>query len=200
MTGAPAALLAPGFSDKGPSVTCSSATGPSATAPSGSEPSAVMRTRRRDPRACGCSGGRVAHGPRGAVAGSCGPAAGPRGWTGSCGAVAGSSGAVTAEFAVTLPAVLLLLAMLLAGASAGVTQLRLEEGARAGARALARGDDSATVERIVRTLSGGSASATVSADGEWLHVTVTDRVGGPLGASIPWLLTAQASTRSETAG
>ena len=186
MTGAPAALLAPGFSDKGPSVTCSSATGPSATAPSGSEPSAVMRTRRRDPRACSCSGGRVAHGPRG--------------WTGSCGAVAGSSGAVPAEFAVTLPAVLLLLAMLLAGASAGVTQLRLEEGARAGARALARGDDSATVERIVRTLSGGSASATVSADGEWLHVTVTDRVGGPLGASIPWLLTAQASTRSETAG
>ena len=193
MTGAPAALLAPGFSDKGPSVTCSSATGPSATAPSGSEPSAVMRTRRRDPRACSCSGGRVAHGPRGAVAGSCGPAAGPHGWTGSC-------GAVTAEFAVTLPAVLLLLAMLLAGASAGVTQLRLEEGARAGARALARGDDSATVERIVRTLSGGSASAAVSADGEWLHVTVTDRVGGPLGASIPWLLTAQASTRSETAG
>ena len=193
MTGAPAALLAPGFSDKGPSVTCSSATGPSATAPSGSEPSAAMSTHRRDPRACSCSGGRVAHGPRGAVAGSCGPAAGPRGWTGSC-------GAVTAEFAVTLPAVLLLLAMLLAGASAGVTQLRLEEGARAGARALARGDDSATVERIVRTLSGGSASAAVSADGEWLHVPVTDRVGGPLGASIPWLLTAQASTRSETAG
>lgn len=142
----------------------------------------------------------MAYGPRGAVADLCGPAAGPRGWTGSCGAVAGSCGAVTAEFAVTLPAVLLLLAMLLAGSSAGVTQLRLEEGARAGARALARGDDSATVERIVRTLSGGSASATVSADGEWLHVTVTDRVGGPLGASIPWLLTAQASTRSETAG
>ncbi|MDQ5861042.1 MAG: hypothetical protein M3536_02120, partial [Actinomycetota bacterium] len=36
-------------------------------------------------------------------------------------------GAVTAEFAVALPAVLLLLALLLAGASAGVTQLRLEE-------------------------------------------------------------------------
>jgi hypothetical protein len=152
-----------------------------------------MRTHRRDPPACSCSGGHLAPGPRGAVAGSCGPAAGPRGCT-------GSRGAVTAEFAVTLPAVLLLLAMLLAGASAGVTQLRLEEGARAGARALARGDDSATVERIVRTLSGGSASAAVSADGEWLHVTVTDRVGGPLGASIPWLLTARASTLSETAG
>lgn len=135
----------------------------------------------------------MAQGRRHAVTGSCGPVAGPRDCT-------GSRGAVTAEFAVTLPAVLLLLAMLLAGASAGVTQLRLEEGARAGARALARGDDSATVERIVRTLSGGSASAAVSADGEWLHVTVTDRVGGPLGASIPWLLTARASTRSEAAG
>ncbi|MGF9648560.1 TadE family type IV pilus minor pilin [Pseudarthrobacter oxydans] len=113
--------------------------------------------------------------------------------------VAGSCGAVTAEFAVTLPAVLLLLAMLLAGAAAGVTQLRLEEGARAGARALARGDDSAAVERIVRTLSGASASAVIAAEGEWLSVTVTDRVGGPLGASFPWTLTATASTRSETA-
>lgn len=111
-----------------------------------------------------------------------------------------SRGAVTAEFAVTLPAVLLVLAMLLAGASAGITQLRLEEGARAGARALARGDDSASVERTVRTLAGATASAAVSADGEWLHVTVTDRVGGPLGAAIPWLLSARASTRSEATG
>ena len=99
---------------------------------------------------------------------------------------------------MTLPAVLMLLAMLLAGAAAGVTQLRLEEGARAGARALARGDDPAAVEQIVRTLSGASASAAVTADGEWLSVTVTDRAGGPLGSSVPWLLTARASTRSES--
>lgn len=109
-------------------------------------------------------------------------------------------GAVTAEFAVALPAVLALLAMLLAGAAAGMTQLRIEEGARAGARALARGDDPAAVERTVRTLAGGSAAASVSADGEWLSITVTDRVPGPLGSSIPWTLTARASTRSETAG
>lgn len=108
-------------------------------------------------------------------------------------------GAVTAEFAVALPAVVALLALLLAGAAAGVTQLRIEEGARAGARALARGEDPAAVERTVRTLAGGTASASVAADGEWLSVTVTDRVGGPLGTSIPWTLTAQASTRSETA-
>ena len=153
--------------------TAPTATGQSVTGPSVATQSATGRTGGWDRRACSPSGGPTAQGSRGAV---------------------------TAEFAVTLPAVLLLLAILLAGASAGVTQLRLEEGARAGARALARGDDSATVERIVRTLAGGSASAAVSADGEWLHVTVTDRVGGPLGASIPWHLTARASTRSEAAG
>jgi Flp pilus assembly protein TadG len=108
-------------------------------------------------------------------------------------------GAVTAEFAVALPAVLLLLALLLAGVAAGVTQLRLEEAARAGARALARGEDAGTVEGIVRTLAGGSATAAVAANGEWLSVTVADRTGGPLGAAIPWTLTARASTRSETA-
>ncbi|MFC4395458.1 TadE family type IV pilus minor pilin [Arthrobacter sedimenti] len=101
---------------------------------------------------------------------------------------------------MALPAVLALLAMLLAGAAAGMTQLRIEEGARAGARALARGDDPAAVERTVRTLAGGSAAASISADGEWLSITVTDKVPGPLGSSIPWTLTARASTRSETAG
>lgn len=108
------------------------------------------------------------------------------------------TGAVTAEFAVALPAVLLLLALLLSGAAAGVTQLRLEEAAHAGARALARGEDPAAAEGIVRTLAGASATASVSADGEWLSVTVADRVGGPLGATVPWTLTARATVRSET--
>jgi Flp pilus assembly protein TadG len=104
---------------------------------------------------------------------------------------------VTAEFAVALPAVLLLLAMLLAGAAGGVTQLRLEEAARAGARALARGEDPAAVAGIARALAGASATASVTADGEWLSVTVADRVGGPLGATVPWTLTAKATARSE---
>ncbi|TLM84372.1 TadE family protein [Pseudarthrobacter sp. NamE2] len=109
-----------------------------------------------------------------------------------------SRGAVTAEFAVVLPAVVALLALLLTGASAGVTQLRIEEGARAGARALARGEDPAAVQRTVRTLAGETAVASVSGEGGWYGVTVTDRVGGPLGSSIPWTLTARASSRSET--
>jgi len=53
-------------------------------------------------------------------------------------AAARERGAVTAEFAVALPAVVLLLAFLLAGGAAGLTQLRLEEAVRAGARAAIR--------------------------------------------------------------
>lgn len=122
------------------------------------------------------------------------------GGRGTTDGAANAQGTVTAEFAVALPAVLALLAMLLAGAAAGMTQLRIEEGARAGARALARGDDPGAVERTVRTLAGGSAAASVAADGEWFNITVTDRVPGPLGSAIPWVLTARASTRSEAAG
>ncbi|MDE8668009.1 TadE family type IV pilus minor pilin [Pseudarthrobacter sp. H3Y2-7] len=107
------------------------------------------------------------------------------------------AGAVTAEFAVALPAVLLLLALLLSGAAAGVTQLRLEEAALAGGRALARGEDPAAAEGIVRALAGTSATVSVAADGEWLHVTVADRAGGPLASTLPWTLTAKASARRE---
>lgn len=108
-------------------------------------------------------------------------------------------GAVTAEFAVALPAVLLLLAMLLAGSAAGITQLRLEEAARAGARALARGEEPPAVEGMVRKLAGATASSAVVADGEWLGVTVSDRVAGPFGTVVPWTLTARAEARGETA-
>lgn len=107
-------------------------------------------------------------------------------------------GAVTAEFAVALPAVLLLLALLLAGSAAGITQLRLEEAARACARALARGDGNSAVDGIVRRLAGDAAVAVVSEDGEWIKVTVSAPVAGPLGSLIPWTLSAAASARGET--
>jgi Flp pilus assembly protein TadG len=109
-------------------------------------------------------------------------------------------GAVTAEFAVALPAVLLLLGMLLAGSAAGLTQLRLEEAARAGARALARGEDPGAVEGIVRQLAGNSASAAISTEGEWLTVTVSGRSGGPVASVVPWTLSAKATARGEASG
>lgn len=107
-------------------------------------------------------------------------------------------GAVTAEFAVALPAVVLLLAFLLAGGAAGITQVRLEEAARAGARATARGEAAGSVEGIVRRLAGEGVTSAVTEDGQWLTVTASSRVGGALGPLIPWTLTASASARSET--
>ena len=117
----------------------------------------------------------------------------PGGAGGSC------LGAVTAEFAVALPAVILLLALLLAASAAGVTQLRLEDAARAGARALARGDSAADVDGIVRRLAGRTAGAAVAADGEWISLTVSGRVPGTIGALLPWTLSARAWARRESA-
>lgn len=105
---------------------------------------------------------------------------------------------MTAELAVALPAVLLVLGLLLAGSAAGLTQLRLEEAAGAGARAFARGEDAATVGGIVRQLAGDSARSTVTADGIWLSVTVSGTVSGAAAPLIPWTLTAKAWARRES--
>lgn len=110
----------------------------------------------------------------------------------------GSPGAVTAEFAVALPAVMLLLALLLAGSAAGVTQLRFEEAARAGARALARGEGAAAVDGIVRQLAGDSAVSAITDDAGWVGVTVSGRVPGSVGSLVPWTLTARAWARGES--
>jgi hypothetical protein len=116
----------------------------------------------------------------------------------AAGVAAAARGAVTAEFAVALPAVVLLLGLLLAGSAAGLTQLRLEEAARAGARALARGEDAAAVGGIVRQLAGDSALAAVASDGVWLSVTASGTVSGAMGPLVPWTLTAKAWARSES--
>ncbi|MFF2030114.1 TadE family type IV pilus minor pilin [Arthrobacter sp. NPDC058192] len=109
-------------------------------------------------------------------------------------------GAVTAEFAVALPSVVLLLALVLAGSAAGVTQIRIEEAARGGARALARGAPTAEVDAIVHRLGGEAAGSTVALDGEWRGVTVSSRVPGPVGSLIPWTLNASAWARAEASG
>lgn len=111
-----------------------------------------------------------------------------------------SRGAVTAEFAVALPAVVLLLALLLAGSAAGVTQMRLEEAARAAARALARGEDPSAVDAIVRRLAGSAAAPAVTSDGEWFSVTVSGKVPGAVGSLLPWTLSARAWARNESSG
>lgn len=107
------------------------------------------------------------------------------------------TGSVTAEFAILLPAMTVLLAILLFSVAAGILQLRLEEGARAGARALARGDSSVEVLEIVARASGQKVDVSVGTSGGYATVTVQGRVGGVLSGLIQWTQTAHSSVKVE---
>jgi Flp pilus assembly protein TadG len=87
---------------------------------------------------------------------------------------------VTAETAVVLPVLLLVLA----GAVAAVTvvggQLRAVDAAREGARAAARGESVAVVTDLVRRSAPEGAATTVTVDGDDVRVVVTATIA-PLG-------------------
>lgn len=119
---------------------------------------------------------------------------------GNAAAVVNARGSVTAETAVVLPAITALLALLLLAVSAGMLQLRLEEGARAGARALARGDSAALVLDLVSRVAGDNVSVSLASAGSYATVTVQGKVDGVLSGLVPWTQSAQASARVETAG
>ena len=81
-------------------------------------------------------------------------------------------GSVTAEFAVALPAVVLVLALCLTGMQAVGQQLRLADAAAHAARSLARGEPSdVAAARAAREVPG--ASITQSADGDLTCVTAS---------------------------
>lgn len=106
-------------------------------------------------------------------------------------------GAVTAELAVAMPAVAVLLAGLLTGAAAGITQLRLEEAARAAARQVMRGE-AASAEATVARLAGPRAALVLSTEGEWVRVRVESVLGAPLLEHLPITLAAEAAALPET--
>lgn len=106
-------------------------------------------------------------------------------------------GAVTAELAVGLPAVVLLVVAVLTGAAAGMTQLRVEEAARAAAREIMRGG-SAEADAAARRIAGPGARVSITADGEWLQVEVGSSVSAPLLDRLPLELTATAAALPES--
>lgn len=112
----------------------------------------------------------------------------------------GQHGAVTAEVAVVLPALVVLLAVLLGTAHIGTVQLRLEEAARAGAREVMRGESTTSVEQTVRRLAGSSATTHVEAGSGWTTVEVRARVEGPVVGLIGINLAATASGKEEHDG
>ncbi|MCQ1999668.1 TadE family type IV pilus minor pilin [Arthrobacter zhaoxinii] len=100
-------------------------------------------------------------------------------------------GAATAEFAVALPAIVLVLVGGLTGISAGVTQLRLEEAARAAAREIMRADPAAA-EAAVERLAGTSAQLVLSEEGQWTAVEVRSVLSLPVLSLLPLELSADA--------
>ena len=123
---------------------------------------------------------------------------------------AAEEGVITAEFAVALPAVTVVLALCLGAASTGVAQLKVEESARTAARAAARGDSEAQIRSAVSRIDPAqSVQISVSSDsavdaGEGRAGGV--RVGGSrpapgvVGSATGWVLRADAHARVESSG
>lgn len=133
--------------------------------------------------------GEAARGPRSVVARRPRGVATRRRW--------GDRGMVTAEIAVALPAVVVLLGGLIALVVAVGAQMRCIDAAREGARAAARGDPAGQVIAVATRAAPAGAQVSVAIDGEYATVTVTAAttpLGGLLG---PVAVSATASSRIE---
>jgi hypothetical protein len=87
-------------------------------------------------------------------------------------------GAITAELALAMPAVVMVVAVLLVTASAATVQLRCADGARAAARVAALGESDAVVADVARRVAGSGVTVVVDRAGTWVDVTVAADVAG----------------------
>ncbi|PZU48716.1 MAG: TadE family protein [Microbacterium sp.] len=91
----------------------------------------------------------------------------------------GDRGSATAEFAVVVPAVVVLLALTVGSLAAAGQQVRLEQAAAQAARLAAREESTARLAEIVAAVAGGSV-ASVSTEGDLVCVTATAPARLPL--------------------
>lgn len=108
-----------------------------------------------------------------------------------------TAGSSTAEVAVLLPSIALLLSVLLWVGMVGVAQISVQQAAREAARELARGEDSESFVTTVKRVAGDQATGRQSGDGNLTRVIVAKPVsmGG-----IEWLtiqVSAEASVLNE---
>jgi Flp pilus assembly protein TadG len=95
---------------------------------------------------------------------------------------ASQQGMVTAETALVLPVVVVVLAVSLAAMRYGVDQVRCLDAARAGARAAARGDSPDAIRDVARRGAPQGAEVAVTAGSQLVTVRVRAPVPAPMGA------------------
>ena len=108
-------------------------------------------------------------------------------------------GSATAETAIVLPVVVLMVVViLLTGAGLGA-QVRLESAARGAARDMARGEDPAVAVATAQRIGGDATSVQISGTGVWVRVEVTRILVSPAGplSGARWELSADAEARRE---
>jgi Flp pilus assembly protein TadG len=105
------------------------------------------------------------------------------------------TGSSTAEVAVLLPAVAILLAVVAGAGAVGGEQVRIQQAASAAARELARGSDSGTATGTAHRIAGGQISVSCGQAGGYGHVVVRSGVHLPLLGEVE--LRAEASARTE---
>ncbi len=81
----------------------------------------------------------------------------------------------TAELAMVIPAILLVLAMCVTGLSLGADQIRCVDAARAAARAASRGEPTGDVRRLAQALAPSGSQVQVDLDAGRGQVRVTVR-------------------------
>jgi hypothetical protein len=97
-------------------------------------------------------------------------------------------GSVTAEIAVALPALVLVIAVALWGVSAATAQVACVDAARAGARAAARGEPLPAVRAAVIRSAPGGARVTTSRAGDLVEVEVSVELHAPALSRLPPLV------------
>lgn len=85
----------------------------------------------------------------------------------------GDRGAITAELALALPAVVLVLAVLLVTVGATTTTLRCADAARAAARVAALGWTPEEVVAVAERIAGDGAAVSVVTEEPWVEVSVS---------------------------
>jgi Flp pilus assembly protein TadG len=93
---------------------------------------------------------------------------------------------VTAETAVLLPALAMLLVLLLSTARVVGDQLAAQDAARVAARAAARGESAGAVEQLARQVAPPGASIAVAGPADLVRVRVALEVR-PFGGALAWL-------------